>query len=300
MKFTLFLSAVIFSFTASADVYFVDTVSSTQSESSLLSDIKKVIKDSFIKKDHIISDDSDSADWLIEPTLILDGNMYTLSVLKKSTKKTVYEDSLKAKTKDELIAAAEELVARSVLFSNDSLRKNAYEEQNKHMMYHFGKDTKNRFFAGLGFGGGDGIDEDDNQGFSLTLGYLRMLNRYVGAKLEADSLFLNSSDGISANLNIGLQFYPLKRKHSPYLSTMLGYSWTKSGVLFTDDSCTAICDELSGETNSGLGARAAIGYHFFRNLPRHFGVELYYSKAFYDILDQAPESFGGKLIFYWK
>lgn len=299
MKFILFFCMLAFSFSSSADVYFIDSISSTQSESKLLSELSQIIKDNFSKKDHTITEYASDADWRIEPTLILNKKMYTLSLVKKNSKSTVFEDSLKAKSKSELSKVAEELVSRALLF-NSSVSNSAYDEQNKHMLYHFNEDTKSRFYAGLGFGGGDGIDEEDNQGFVFALGYLRMFNRYFGARANADLISLKSSDGHMSSITAGLQFYPLKRKHSPYLSTLVGYSWTKSGVIFTEESCDALCDETTNINESGLTAGAALGYQFFRNRPLHFGVELYYSKGFYDVFNQEPETFGGRVLIYWK
>ena len=283
---------------AHADVYYLDSISSTESESSLLGQLSTTIANSYLKAGHNITPDKDSADWVVEPTLIREKKSYTISLSKTGPKGAVFRSSLKAKSKGDLTEVADELVQRSLLFNEGTLEKGSIDP-NKKVIYRFNKDTRSRFYAGLGFGGGDGIDAADNQGLAWNVGYLRMLNRFVGLKFNVEGVSLSSSDGNMGSVTTGFSFYPLRRRHSPYLSTTVGYVWTESGDLASDD-CTILCDQLSNLTESGFGGNIAIGYHFFRNKPVHFGVELYYTGAFYEINNQSPESYGGRLTLFWK
>jgi hypothetical protein len=299
MKWCLFFCSLFLTYTANADTYYIDAISSTESESKLIGELSQTLANSYVKAGHNVTANRFSADWVIEPTLIKEKNSYTLSIAKSNEKAAVFRSSLKAKSKKDLSDVANELVQRSLLFNEGNLEKSASNEPDRNAVYRLGPKTKSRFYVGLGYGGGDGIDAEDNQGLSWSVGYLHMLNRYIGAKFNVEGVTLSSSDGNMGSVTTGFQFYPLKRRHSPYLSTLVGYAWTNSGSLAADD-CTVLCDQLNNINESGFGANLAIGYHFFRNKPLHFGVELYYTTAFYDVNDQAPESYGGRLILYWK
>ena len=298
MKWCIFLYIFLFSYISQADTYYVDAISSTKSESTLLGELSQQLAKGFIRAGHDVTSDQSVADWIIEPTLIHHKKSYTLSLSKNNKKGTVFKSSLKAQSKKDLPDVADELVQRCLLFNqnNSNLASN---DPNKDVLYRFSKDTRSRFYVGLGLGGGDGIDAEDNQGFSWSVGYLRMLNRFVGARFNAEGVSLSSSDGNMGSVTTGFQFYPLKRKHAPYLSTLVGFAWTESGAL-AGDNCTALCDQLNNIKESGFGANVAIGYHFYRNRPVHFGVELYYTAAFYEVNNQSPESYGGRLVLYWK
>jgi len=278
-----------------ADSYYVDTPEVVTKNENLAPTIQTLIKNELSKNGETVTLDPSTANWVISSSLLNLGNSYIMNVSKSNGKKTVFSDSLKATSMDDIDVVIDRLVRASI--KNIPVTKTQTVDsvtQNETRGTTIKQQVERQFYLGFGPGSANNLGSE-TAGVSWLFGYLWALQDQVSLRLNVAGVNVSDSGADMTSFGIGAQYYFNKSRHSPYISGLLDYTWADSDTI-ADPNCTFFCDNV-GE--NGWGSTVGLGHHFFRTSTVNFAAELAYTQGFYEVLDKSPNMLNFRVIIFW-
>jgi len=283
-------------FFALGDTYFVDEVRGGAPYESANTFRELLRSELRVQRQNISDAPDDYSVWRLEPSLVKLRDAYIVSVSKIKGGRLYFSQKLKAQTLDDLDTVTERLV--TALISNQSAKSaQRVNTVTKDELVGTTEKTavETQFYFGFGPGTLGGL-EADGSAVNVTAGYLWGIDHQFAMRLGLD---WTNGDGDAGVLGLGLggQYYFNLQKHAPYALGLAGFSWSESKV--PELNCSNLLFSCGGEDETGWSAQVGLGMHFFRTAKVNLAFELAYTHSFYDVADQTPGVFVGRILFFW-
>lgn len=274
---------------ATADTFYVEQVTPGTTTSAT---VEGLVKNELELKGHTVSNNKENSQWVLSPTTIQLGEAFIVSLSKSNTSSVVYFDRLRSTDLDDLDTVIARLVSGAL--ENTTTAENiTVDTVTKQESIGTALKTRVTRQKYLGFGPSRLTNlETQNTGSLFTVGALWGVDHQFGIRAGFTTTNASSSPADITQLSIGGNYYLNRKKHSPYIVGLFGYTWAESHNPVSDSTFLR-----EGEFESGWGAEAGVGMHMFRTAVANIAVELTYNQAFFEVTDDnAPGALSAKVI----
>ena len=257
---------------------------------------KELIRTELMNRRQTVTQNPSESDWVLEPSLLKLGNSYIASLSKISDGLVFFSQKLKATNIDDLDTVTERLVLAMIYNKTVGQAQEVDTVTQDELMGTTERiEVERQFYLGFGPGALSGLSASGGA-VNITAGLLWSVDKHFSMRFGGDWTG-GEGDADVLSLGIGGQYYFSLKKNSPYLLGLVGFSWAESND--KAPVCTNLIFACDGEDEAGWSTQVGVGYHFFRTAKVNLAAEAVYTAHFFDVANERPGVFTGRLIFFW-